>query len=155
RSPWRARRAPGAPRSPRQGHRSTRAAPAPPRAAPADPPPCPAILRRSCSLLSLDPSKDAVHEPPRVFGGVALRERDRLVDHDLGRHLAAIELVDRDPQRAALDRAEPVGGPVVRRGRDPLVELRRARGGLLREPPRPGLRLAGLLAADLGPARVP
>src|SRR5439155_23620712 len=106
RSPWRARRAPGAPRSPRQGHRSTRAAPAPPRAAPADPPPCPAILRRSCSLLSLDPSKDAVHEPPRVFGGVALRERDRLVDHDLGRHLAAIELVDRDPQRAALPGAQ-------------------------------------------------
>ena len=55
------------------------------------------------------PPEDPVHEPRTLVGRVALGEADRLVDRDLGRHLAAVELADRDAQRAPLDGAEPVG----------------------------------------------
>jgi hypothetical protein len=41
-------------------------------------------------------AQDAVYEPRRVVRGVALRERDRLVDRDLVRNVVAVELVQRD-----------------------------------------------------------
>ena len=50
---------------------------------------------------------------PASSDAYRLAKRDRLVDRDLGRHLAAVELVDRDAERAALDDAEPVGRPAL------------------------------------------
>ena len=64
-------------------------------------------------LTSLAPSSDAYR----------FAKGDRLVDRDLVRHVAAVELVDRDPQRASLDDAEPVGRPALGGSGDPLVEL--------------------------------
>src|SRR5207247_2633494 len=80
------------------------------RAGRAAPPRSSAVLPpiRSRSLLD-DAAEYAVDELPRVLGGVALRERDRLVDCHLRRHLAAVELQDRHAQDVALQGPEPVG----------------------------------------------
>ena len=68
--------------------------------------------------------EDPVHEPSRLVGRVALRERDRLVDRDLDRHLAAVELVDRrSAGRSA--RARRAGRPAS--PRTPRRSARRAR----------------------------
>ena len=84
--------------------------------------------------LPHDPPEDPVHQSRRVLGCIPLRERHRLVEHDLDRHLALVELLERDAEDVPLDGAEPVGGPVVGRGRDPRVELLRVRGHGVREP---------------------
>src|SRR5581483_8898496 len=109
----------------------------------------------SRGLLSLDPTQDAVHKPGGVVGCIALRERHRLVDRDLGRDLAPLELVDRDPQRAPLDDAEPVRRPPFRRRRDALVEGGGVGGRLLRERPRPRIDLPRVLGADLLAGQIP
>ncbi len=86
---------------------------------------CPSSSSRACERrrsrpgrhaqpppLARDAAEDAVDEPRRVLGRVALREHDRLVDRDLARHRLLLELVDADAQDVALERTEPVGGPV-------------------------------------------
>src|SRR5262249_7108636 len=110
---------------------------------------------RGCRRLPLDRAEDAVHELARLVRGVALGEGDRLVDRDLGRHLAAVELGDRDAERAALDRAEPVGRPALRGGRDPLVQLRRGGGGGPGQVACPRVDLAGVLRAELLAGEIP
>src|SRR5581483_8113179 len=139
RPPSRARRArraarSRAPASPTRPARAARAPRAPPRAASTAPPPSSTNRRRSpVRLLAHDPTEDPVDELRCVHGRIPLRERDRLVEDDLHRHLALVELLERDAEDVALDRAEPVGGPVDGRLGDPRVELVRARGDGLRE----------------------
>src|SRR6266446_7051252 len=82
-----------------------------------------------CCLLPLDSSENAVHEFGPVVGCVPLRECDRLIDRDLGRHLAAVELADCNTECAALDDTEAVCSPSIRGGGDAFVELCRMRGG--------------------------
>ena len=74
-------------------------------------------------MLPRDPPQDPVHEPARLVGGISLRQRDRLVDRHLDRHLAAVELEDPDPQDVSLQRAEPVRRPPLGGGREPCVQL--------------------------------
>jgi hypothetical protein len=99
--------------------------------------------------------QDAVDELGRVVGCVALGEFDRLVDRDLRRHLAAIELLDRYAQRAPFDDTQAVGGPGVGRCGDPLVELGGMSRGFLGELARPRVDLLGDLRAALRAREVP
>src|SRR5919201_4427307 len=112
--PSRSPPAPRGSRSPRPGPACARAAPVCSRAGRAALLRSSAAPRRSCRSLLHDPPQYPVHEPSRVLRGVALRERDRLVDRHLDGDLAAVELQDREPQDVALERTEAVGGPLVR-----------------------------------------
>src|SRR3954467_4852535 len=141
RSPCSAPRAPSGRRAPSRPRRPARAARAPPassrgeRAAPLHEPTIPPRSRHS---LPHDAPKDAVYEARRVVGGVALGQRDRFVDRNFIGYLVPVELVERNPEDVALDRAEAIGRPPFRRGGDPLVELGRSCrygvGGLTSEP---------------------
>ena len=73
---------------------------------------------------------------------------DRLVEHDLVRHLGRVELLDRDAEDVALDRAEPVGRPLVGRGGDARVELGRVRRHGLGDAPRVLVHLALVQRAE-------
>ena len=106
-------------------------------------------------LLPLDSTQDAVDEASAVLGRIPLREGDRLVDRNLGRHVARLELVHGDAQRAPLDRAEAVGGPPVRCVRDARVELAGPLGDRLGDAARPRVDLARVLRADLLPGEIP
>jgi hypothetical protein len=77
-----------------------------------------------------DAVEDAVDERPRVRGRVALAELDRLVDHDLRRHVRAVlELVDRHAQDVAVDRGHALDVPVAGHRREARVgRLARAPG---------------------------
>ena len=86
--------------------------------------------------LSGDRAEDAVHEPARVLGRVALRQRDRLVDRHLERDRTFFELVDADAEDVPLQRAELLRRPVAG---DRPRSARRARPRAPR-PPRPGSR---------------
>src|SRR5436190_15367647 len=121
--PSRSRPAPRGSRSPGPGPWSPRAARACARAARAAAQRCEADPRRSRGSLLRDAAEDAIYEAPGVLGGVALRERNGLVDRHLERHLAAVELEDREPEDVPLQRAEPVCGPLVGGLRDAPVEL--------------------------------
>src|SRR5262249_47656091 len=75
-------------------------------------------------------------QPRSILGCIALRKCDRLVEDDLDRHLALVELLQCDAQDVALDRTEPIRGPVVGRGRDAGVEVGSVVGHRLAELPR-------------------
>src|SRR5207245_2338770 len=93
-------------------------------------------------LLSLEVPENPVHERRRVLRRVPLGQNDSLVDRHLVRHRSLLELVDAYPQNVALERTEPVGGPGVRRRRDPLVEMLRLLGDRAGEPGGELVRLA-------------
>ncbi len=135
-------------RSPARGRPCARAASVPTRAARAGSRRSQGFFRGHAASSRWISTQDAVHEPRSVLGCIPLRERDRLVDRHLGRHLVGLELVDGDAKRAPLHHAEPVGRPPLGRGGDPRVELGRAPRDRLRDPPRPRVDLAGVLRAD-------
>ena len=93
-------------------------------------------LRQRLVVISRPPAQPSrgFRSPAcRVLGCIPLRERHRLVEDDLDRHLALVELLERDAEDVPLDGAEPVGRPVVGGVGDARVELLRVRGDGLRE----------------------
>jgi hypothetical protein len=84
--------------------------------------PKPAAGEISRCPLFHDPAEYAVDQAARVLRGVPLGQRDGLVDRDLERYFAPIELEERKAKDIALERAEPVGCPVVGGFRDAAVE---------------------------------
>ena len=60
-------------------------------------------------LLAHELAQDPVHQPRRILGCIPLRERHRLVEDDLDRYLALVELLERDagevPVEVVLDEA--------------------------------------------------
>ena len=139
------------PRSPARDPRSPRAARASPRASSAPrleqllgalpsafrprssrSPPPPAGFRRGCRSRACPPRRTQYRLANVTASSIATSAG----------HLAAVELVDRDAQRAALDDAEPVGRPALRRGRDPRVEL----GARAPPPPRRASRAHGSIS---------
>src|SRR6266550_2860831 len=77
--------------------------------------------RRSCHALPHDPSQNPIHQPCSIVGCVPLCQIYRFVDCHLVRDILSVKLVQRDPKNVALDRAEAVGGPPLRRLGDPAV----------------------------------
>src|SRR6266508_2881859 len=115
----------GEPRRPAPGRRSPRGERGPPPSASGAPPGARRgrSRARSPGRLPNDAPEDPIHQAARILGGVTLRERDRLVDRRLERHVAAFQLPEGDPEDVSLEGAEPVGAPFARSIVDAGVEL--------------------------------
>src|SRR6202011_1665779 len=163
---WRARaplrpplRAPPAPTGSRSPGPDPGSTPAPPACAPgvrASSRPASGNPRSSSDLLlARDPAQDAVDESPRVLGRIPLRQGHGLVDRDLERDAPEIQLVSRQPQDVALDGAEAVRRPALRRRGDPSVELLHPRGDGLGGFARERVHLALVERGERLPGHVP
>src|SRR5262249_18028612 len=145
--PWRVPRARRAARSPARAspllRRAVPARRARPRSAPAAPRPASTTRQYSIGLfLPHELAQDPVHQPRSILGCIPLRERHRLGEDDLDRHLPLVELLEGDAEDVALDSAEAVCRPVVGGGRDPRVEHAGMLGHRIGELPRVAVDLA-------------
>src|SRR6185312_4841165 len=156
RPPWRSPPARRGSRSPRPGPSSPPASRACARAGRAALPRSSAVLPpiRSRSLLD-DSAQNPVDESSSILRRVALGERDCLVDRNLGRHFAAVELDDRHAQDVPLECAEPVGRPLVGGCGDPHIQLLVLGDDRLRQLPRERVDLALEQGGQLLPGDVP